>query len=293
MPSRFNPLDYPVSLASPERLAPSTWLTHVPFAMFLVDLLRPSVIVELGTQYGVSYCAFCQAVQASGLSTRCFAIDTWTGDSQTGHYGNEVLSDLKQHHDPYYSGFSHLIQSTFEDALSHFEDGSIDLLHIDGFHTYEAVRQDFIQWLPKLSQKGVILFHDISVRDNDFGVWRLWDELKSQYPFFDFSHGYGLGMLVVGSAYPASLDQLLRASDQISLVQDYFYQLGLKIEKEYNLSNELAEQKRAMERIINSKGWRLITVLRRFRLWLLPVNSWQERFAQSLFKGIKNVYHKT
>src|SRR6185436_7184327 len=209
--TRFNPLDYPICLTYPERIAPSTWLTHTPFAMFMVDLMRPSMIVELGTQYGVSYCAFCQAVKALNLDARCFAVDTWQGDPHAGEYGDEVLNDLRQYHDPLYGTFSQLIKSTFDEALNIFEDGTIDLLHIDGFHTYEAVRNDFIHWLPKLSERGVILFHDIYVRKDDFGVWKLWDELKTQYPHFDLSHGYGLGVLVIGKNAIPSLDILLNA----------------------------------------------------------------------------------
>ena len=36
MTMRFNPLDYPVALLEPGRLAPSAWLEHVPFGMTLV-----------------------------------------------------------------------------------------------------------------------------------------------------------------------------------------------------------------------------------------------------------------
>ena len=36
----------------PEHIVTSAWLTHAPFAFWLVDVLRPRSIVELGTHHG-------------------------------------------------------------------------------------------------------------------------------------------------------------------------------------------------------------------------------------------------
>src|SRR6185436_16511585 len=153
----WNPLYHPICLSQPNRVAATAWAGHIPFAMFLIDLLKPDVMVELGTFTGVSYCAFCQAVAELNLPTRCYAIDTWRGDEQTGFYGQEVLDDLKRHHDPLYSHFSSLIQSTFDEALPRLPDSSVDLLHIDGTHAYENVKHDFYAWLPKMSARGIVL----------------------------------------------------------------------------------------------------------------------------------------
>jgi len=131
----------------PERQAPSAWVEHVPFAFWLVDVLRPRTIVELGTHNGVSYSAMCQAVKSLSLATACFAVDTWKGDAHAGFYSEDVYRDLTAFHDRRYSAFSRLIRSSFDDALHYFEDDSIDLLHIDGLHTYEAVRHDYQSWL--------------------------------------------------------------------------------------------------------------------------------------------------
>lgn len=237
MTNKFSPLDYPILFAMPRRLTPfSSWHQHIPFAMFLVDALRPDVIVELGTFYGDSYCAFCQAVQELGLPSRCYAIDTWQGDPQTGFYGPEVLADLRAHHDPLYSDFSRLVQSTFDDAVQHFPDGSIDLLHIDGYHTYETVKHDFETWLPKLSRRGVVLLHDINVREDDFGVWKFWEELKERYPHFEFHHGHGLGLAAVGAEPPRTLSPFLEATEETTVqLRRLFHLLGQRLSLEVEL----------------------------------------------------------
>lgn len=83
----------------------------------------------------------------------------------------------------------------FEDALKHFNDDSIDLLHIDGFHTYEAVSADFANWHPKVKPGGIILFHDVQARVQDFGAWKFWEDIRDQHETFTFNHGFGLGVL--------------------------------------------------------------------------------------------------
>jgi hypothetical protein len=199
----------------------SAWHGHVAFAHWLVQAMRPRVVVELGTHHGVSYASFCHAVAARGLTTRCFAVDTWLGDAQAGAYGEDVYADLKRFNDAYYSGFSILLRCTFDEALQRFPDQRVDLLHIDGQHGYEMVRHDFETWLPKLTDQAVVLFHDTAVREPTFGVWRLWDELRQQYPSFAFEHGYGLGVLAVGRtpAPPVAALCALASAEEIARVR--------------------------------------------------------------------------
>src|SRR2546425_2579610 len=226
----LNPLDHPICFSYPLRIVPTAWASHVPFAMFLVDILRPSTIVELGTFSGVSYSAFCQAVSKLGVDSRCYAVDTWKGDPQSGFYGPEVLRELKELHDPLYSAFSTLIESTFDEALGHFADSTIDLLHIDGYHTYEVVKHDFESWLPKMSNKGIVLFHDINVREGEFEVWKLWDELKAHYPHFEFTHEHGLGLLAVGGTCGSDLKELLGSSEsERAVIRQLFNELGQRL----------------------------------------------------------------
>jgi O-antigen biosynthesis protein len=208
----------------------SSWNALIPFAFWVMEAANPRILVELGTESGVSYCAFCQAVSHLKLPTVCYAVDTWSGDSHTGPYGPDVLQKLTYHHEPRYGSFSRLIQSTFDEAVKHFSDGSIDLLHIDGYHTYEAVKHDFNVWLPKLSEQGIVLFHDINARQMDFGVWRFWDELIQRYPSFCLLHCHGLGVIGVGEHLPNAVRWLLdlrkKDLESTNTVRTFFHRLG-------------------------------------------------------------------
>ena len=207
----------------------SAWTEHAPFAFWLVDVHRPRLLVELGTHSGFSYLVFAQAVKCLNLATRCFAIDTWKGDEHSGLYGDEVLAALRDYHDKHYSGFSQLVRTTFDEAVGHFEDESIDLLHIDGRHFYEDVKHDFDTWKPKLSNRAIVLLHDVEVQRRNFGVHKLWEELRGQYPHFEFVHGHGLGVLGVGPLLPDKPSALFAASRDSSLtlqIREMYGRLG-------------------------------------------------------------------
>lgn len=243
----------------PVYLEPSAWLEHVPFAFWLVEAHRPRVLVELGTHYGVSYFSFCQAVERLALDTRCYAIDTWEGDQHAGFYGEDVYQLVRNHNDSHYSAFSRLVRSTFDEALDHFSDASVDLLHIDGMHSFEAVSHDFESWRRKLSDNAVVIFHDTNVRERGFGVSRLLEDLKRQYPTFEFVHGHGLAVVGVGSAQEDLLRRLFEAGEQPAAcraIRDVFATLGRGCADSFNvrrrdenakkLAAELADTKRKL-----------------------------------------------
>lgn len=187
------------------------------------------------------------------MSTRCYGVDTWKGDPHAGFYDPGVLATLRQHHDPLYGRFSQLIQATFAEALRLFPDRTVDLLHIDGFHTYEAVKDDFAAWLPKMSSRGVMLFHDIVVRKRDFGVWKLWEEVKTQYPHFDFVHGCGLGVLSVGAERLEPFQRLLQASEEdVRIIRGFFFVLGERLIRLHSLFQRLTGNQPNTSRLLKA-----------------------------------------
>ncbi len=200
-----------------KKLAMSTWVDHMPFGYDVVATLKPKKIVELGTHNGISFFTFCQAIVENDVEALCFAVDTWQGDDHTGEYGEEVFEAVRSHAREHYRGISYLLRTTFDEALGHFDDDSVDLLHIDGLHTYEAVSHDFEVWFPKVRPGGIILFHDVEARMEGFGVWKFWQEICDKYETFKFPFGFGLGVLVKpGAERPAGelFDIMFSGSEQ-------------------------------------------------------------------------------
>jgi 2-polyprenyl-3-methyl-5-hydroxy-6-metoxy-1,4-benzoquinol methylase len=212
-----------------------------------MEALRPKVFVELGTHNGFSYFCFCQSVKQFDIGTRCYAVDTWKGDEFTGYYSEEVFNNVQVINQTY-SDFSQLFRMTFDDALNYFSDGSIDLLHIDGSHLYGEVKHDFESWRKKLSGRAILLFHDTNVREQNFGVWRLFEELKADHPAFEFKHGYGLGVLSLGEI-PLVLARFFNADAvQTDLIRLVYARLGAHISRAWLKQRELRAIGEALER---------------------------------------------
>ena len=222
---------------------PDSWVGHLPFANWLIGILNPRTFVELGAHTGNSYFSFCQAVVEQNLQTKCYAVDAWQGDEHAGKYDDSVFKDVSSYNQENFERFSKLLRMTFDDALSHFPESSVDLLHIDGFDTYEAVKHVFEAWLPKLNPGAVVLFHDTTVRERGFGVWKLFDELKKKYPNnLNFLHSNGLGVIQIDNVGSDSLQWLDRSEDKVRL-KEYFLAIGEKQSLKYS-EKIISEQNR-------------------------------------------------
>ena len=269
----------------------SSWYEHGSFMIWLVGTLKPDTFVELGSHYGYSYFAACQSIKSNGLQTKAFAIDTWQGDEHAGFYSNEVYEIVNQVNTEKYSSFSKLLRMTFDQGLAEFADTSIDLLHIDGLHTYDAVASDFNSWKRKLKDGALVLFHDIHEHRDDFEVNRFWNELKKEYKTFEFLHEHGLGVLKIGtkttpvdflflsemqqeelnllryifrsSGLMTSIESQLRDKDKI--IETYYSNWHKEIEISARHEDAIRVLNTIIDNIKNSLSWKLTKPIRRMK----------------------------
>ena len=189
-------------LYQPQHETPySAWKGHRGFAQRLIKSLQPEVFVELGVHAGDSYFTMVECMETISKCTdtmvdamrfitgKAYGVDTWAGDKHAGFYDDGIWNMVQTVNKQY--PFSTLLRMPFDQAAGVVSDG-ISLLHIDGLHTYEAVKHDFETWEPKVTD--VILLHDTCVPENpDFGVWRLWEEIKNDM-CIEFHHCHGLAV---------------------------------------------------------------------------------------------------
>ena len=247
---------------------PSAWIGHAPFLKFLVREQKPRLFVELGVYNGFSYFVGCQSIQECQLNSKAFAVDHWLGDSQAGFFDDSVFQGVKTLNQKY-SSFSTLLKMSFDEAIDQFENSSIDLLHIDGFHSYESAKKDFESWLPKMSSSAIILLHDIHVRRNTFGVYLFWKELKKNYRTIEFVGSHGLGVVFLGDIQDGKIAQLVEISKggELSQVQGTFGSISddvIQNSRNFLLESAIAER----DSVLNSTIWKLSKSYRWIRNWI-------------------------
>ena len=172
---------------------PSAWTGHRYFAKWLVETLRPEITVDLGVDYGHS-----TFYLASANIGTVYGVDTFA-----------AINDYSEHADNYlyvtntkekFNFDNAIFIKGFFDDIAKTWDKQIDILHIDGDHAYESVKNDYETWKGFLKENSVIMFHDTeSYKDT---VGRFFQELEMPHKL-NFHHSAGLG---VASNDPAIIE---------------------------------------------------------------------------------------
>jgi predicted O-methyltransferase YrrM len=124
----------------------------------------PQTVVEIGSYLGRSTSFFALTLRQVNPHGRVVAVDPHTGDRQQ-------LECLAADHLATFELFQQHLQATgIDDVVEprvatslEVADGwadPVDLLYVDGWHSYDAVMADGRAWLPHLEAGGVVVFDD-------------------------------------------------------------------------------------------------------------------------------------
>lgn len=164
--------------------------------------LAPRAVVEIGTCRGGTFYLLCKASDSyASILTIDIKMPWWRK--------RLVRSFVRPCQTPIIvRGDSHQ-QSTINTVKDSLQN-KIDLLFIDGDHSYNGVRKDFTDYSPLVRKGGWIAFHDIipanltedGIRRRGWtgGVPKYWNELKRSHEHFEIidnpnQDGAGIGVL--------------------------------------------------------------------------------------------------
>lgn len=170
--------------------------------------LNPKRVLEIGTANGGTLFLLCRVASPDAT---IISIDL-PGGPFGGGYPEWKTRIYKAFTKPYQKLFLLRADSHSTNTLNkvkHILNGEkLDLLFIDGDHTYEGVRRDFEMYSPLVKPGGIIVLHDIVPGPEKFvgGVPSFWRELKKRLESHaeiteivkDWSQGgYGVGVIRV------------------------------------------------------------------------------------------------
>jgi predicted O-methyltransferase YrrM len=169
----------------------------------LARSLKPRIAVEIGSARGRSACFVGLALKENG-SGRLYAIDPHIQTAWNDLGAIDTFSTMRQNvAELDLGGVVEIVRSTSADAAATWSE-PIDLLFIDGDHSYDAVKADWTRFSPFVSEFGVVVFHD-TIWDRrpdarygraDMGVPAFVEELRNTgYPVVTIDRDFGVSMV--------------------------------------------------------------------------------------------------
>jgi cephalosporin hydroxylase len=174
--------------------------TEIEQAMTEVEKLKPRFVLEIGTARGGTFFLFSRAAAANAcLVSLDLPAGQWGGgysQRKTWIFRHLLLQGQSAHfvransHDP----------GSLERVKQALHGNYLDLLYIDGDHSYEGVKADFDMYSSLVRPGGVIIFHDIALHESkwDCHVDRLWSELKGRFPHSEIIQAPDQGWAGIG-----------------------------------------------------------------------------------------------
>jgi len=181
------------------------WGEWKPFMNFLIPERSPKRILEIGTGRGGSTYFL---TKVGGENSLVVTVDTEPIAKQFVDLyrrcpNQKIHSLIGASDDP----------ATLKKVERIFGKEPLDLLYIDGDHSYDGVKKDFELYKEFCGEKTIICFHDI-VPDHGVSkgiqgeaysgeVYKFWSELKKEHQHAEFveaadQDGFGIGVLLPG-----------------------------------------------------------------------------------------------
>ena len=126
-------------------------------------------IVEVGSYHGKSAVNMAHALKKKKSNATIYCVDTWRNENITQALNVDVFDRFTANTAPHADVIVPL-RGRSEEVGARWDKGLIDVLFIDGDHSFEGVTRDIEAWVPHVRKGGLVLFHDVDIEGVDRGI---------------------------------------------------------------------------------------------------------------------------
>ena len=187
--------ELPIIILTPQQIESEL----LAFSKFIYGF-NPKNILEIGTANGGTFFLLSRlSGEDSTLISIDLPINAYIGGidyKSKAFYKSFALNSQKIE---IIRGDSHK-KSSLREVKGYLNGDKLDLLFIDGDHTYKGVKKDFKLYSPLVRKHGIIAFHDIVKvpSDENVEVNKFWNDLKKNYKYYEFVEDWNQGYCGIG-----------------------------------------------------------------------------------------------
>jgi cephalosporin hydroxylase len=175
-----------------------------PYLQYVMEAFKQKqqiTYLEIGLCCGGSFVLTGNILSQVDIKVNAIGLDLpktplWGGSSIDLSVGIKTLNPLFKYKIILGNSHRQKIQTKVIQALN---GNQVDLLMIDGDHSYHGCLHDFELYAPLVKPGGIIAFHDIVKykKWKHVEVWLVWDRLSKQYKNHEFisADNYGIGII--------------------------------------------------------------------------------------------------
>ena len=133
------------------------------FKKFIDTADNNASIVEIGAWKGKSCRHIAQMIKESGKKINYYIVDTFKGSqNEPNNHLREVArcgGSIRNIFDSNMKGMEKyftVLEGLSSEVVTHFKNNSLDMVWIDGDHSYEGVLKDIVNYHPKLKKNGLL-----------------------------------------------------------------------------------------------------------------------------------------
>jgi len=164
----------------------------------LVNAIKPKTVLEIGTAMGGTLFLLSRFSSSKAL---LISMDLLSDDISSRNFDFYKKIARSRQSIVFLEGDSHK-RLTLEKVEKILKDRKVELLFIDGDHSYEGIKKDFKMYSPLVKSGALVCFHDIVPGDPKKvgGVPEFWKEIRERYETQEIVEnwnqaGYGIGII--------------------------------------------------------------------------------------------------